>query len=368
MLVLGGVVAGIVFHAWVGAQWRALIVLSRTSNTPVLGWAFGVLTDEPRAEETLLAGQPATLVRPGEGRSWPAVVFLNGVTRRGRHHPDVERLARAVARAGYLVVVPDPPGLRTGTLTVRTLAATTAVVRTVAARPDARDGRVSLFGVSVGASLALLAAEQPSLARRIRGVAGIAPYTDLVQIARLTTTGVFSANGKLEPYHPKPFAALVIARSLVAALEPGRDRSLLLVRLLAVSDHARDPLATLRAVNVTRLRSPARALVRLLVNDDAARFDRLYAALPQRVRRAAALLSPIVRASSLRARVLIASAPHDKYFPLEETRALARRAPHVKLTVTPTLAHAIPSFSARDLAGVFRFDAFAVRALKLAGP
>jgi pimeloyl-ACP methyl ester carboxylesterase len=154
------------------------------------------------------------------GRSWRAVVFVNGVTRRGRHHPDVERLARALARAGYLAAVPDPPGLRQGTLPLRTLAATTAVVRSVGERPDVRGGRVALCGVSVGASLGLLAAEQPSPASRIRVVAAIAPYTDLVQIARLTTTGVYMKHGRLERYRTKAFAALVIARSLAASLTP----------------------------------------------------------------------------------------------------------------------------------------------------
>jgi pimeloyl-ACP methyl ester carboxylesterase len=366
-LVSVGLVAALVFRSWVSAQARAVIVLSRTSNTPVLSWPVGVLTDEPRVEDAIIAGQATTLVRPGAGRSWRAVVFVNGVTRRGRHHPDVERLARALARAGYLVAVPDPPGLRQGTLTLRTLAATTAVVRSVGERPDVRDGRVALFGVSVGASLALLAAEQPSLASRIRVVAGIAPYTDLVQIARLTTTGVYMKHGRLERYRTKAFAALVIARSLAASLTPGRDRTLLLARLLAVPDDAPDPLAPLRALHESRLRPQAHALVRLLANRDPARFHSLYAALPQRIRHAATLLSPLAAAARLQTRVLIASAPHDKYFPPDETRALTHRAPHVALTVTPALQHAIPHFSLGDFAGLFRFDGFLVRALRSAG-
>jgi len=366
-LLVAGLVAALVFRSWLGAQTRAVIVLSRTSNAPVLSWLVGAMTDEPRAEETTIAGQPAILVRPGEGRSWPAVVFVNGVTRRGRHHPDVERLASALARAGYIVAVPDPPGLREGSLTLRTLAATTAVVRAVAERPDVRGGRVALLGVSVGASLALLAAEQPSVAGRVREVAGIAPYTDLVQVVRLSTTGVYLEHGQRKRYRTKPFAALVVARSLVAALRRGRDRSLLLARLQAVPDDARDPLAALGTLHESRLRPPARALVRLLMNRDPAHFDPLYAALPRRVRQAASLLSPITGAARLQVRVLIASAPHDKYFPPDETRVLAHRAPHIALTITPTLQHAIPHLSIGDLAGVLRFDAFLVRALHAAG-
>ncbi len=366
-LLLVGTILALVFHSWMEAQGRALIVLSRSSNTPALAWAVGVLTDRPRAQETTLGGQPTLLVRPGEGRSWPAIVFLNGVTRRGRLHPTVQRLARALGRAGYLVAVPDPPGLREGILTARTLAGTEAVVRAVLARPDARGGRVALFGVSVGASLALLTAEDPAFARRVRVVAGLAPYTNLEDVVRIATTGTYVQGGRLRRYRSKPFAGLVAARSLTDALPPGRDRSLLLGLLQTVPDDARDPLAVLLTIHDLRLHAPVHALIRLLENRDPARFDSLYAALPNRIRHAVALLSPIEAASRLRVHVLIASAPHDKYFPPDETRALARLAPHVALTVTPTLQHAIPRFSFGDVAGLFHFDAFIVRALHAAG-
>jgi len=357
----------LVFHGWMEAQGRGIIVLTRTSNTPVLGWIVGVLTDEPRSTETTIGGQPTLLVRPGEGRSWPAVVFLNGVTRRGRFHPTVQRLARALARAGYLVAVPDVPGSRQGTLTASTLAGTEAVVAAVSGRGDVRDGRVALFGVSVGGSLALLAAEDPRLSRRVRLVAALAPYTNLADVVRIATTSSYVRDGMLRRYTSKPFAALVVARSLAAALPRGRDRSLLLQRLEAVADNSHEPLAALRRLDQRRLRPAARALIRLLANRDPERFHTLYAAIPERIRRTVTLLSPLAGASRLRARIMIASAPHDKYFPPDQTRALVRRDSHVKLTVTPTLQHAIPHFSIGDLSGILRFDGYLVRVMRAAG-
>ena len=47
--------------------------------------------------------------------------------------------------------------------------------------------------------------------------------------------------------------------------------------------------------------------------------------------------------------------------------ALARVAPQVRVTVTPTLQHAIPRFSLHDVGGLFSFDAFLVRVLHAAG-
>jgi dienelactone hydrolase len=364
-LLIAAMIAALVFHSWLEAQGRAIIVLTRTSNAPLIGWTVGVLTDEPRADETVVAGVPTLLVSPGEGRTWPAIVFLNGVTRRGRFHPTVQRLAHALARAGYLVAVPDPPGLRTGVLSARTLSATKAVVRAVLARPDTH-GRIALFGVSVGGSLALLAAEDPELSPGVRVVAGLAPYVNLADVVRIATTGTYVLRGRLHRYHAKPFAVLVAARSLAAALPDAADPALVLGRLASVSTNAPDPLYPLRTLRLAQLRPATRVLVRLLLNRDPARFSALYTALPAASRAAVARLSPVTEADRLHAPVLIVSARHDKYFPPEQTRTLAAHGVHLQLTITPALAHAVPHFSVHDLAGIVRFDGFLVRALHAA--
>ncbi|HTS74509.1 MAG TPA: hypothetical protein VMG74_12445 [Gaiellaceae bacterium] len=357
-LLLAALISGIVYRSWIDAQARTVGVLSLTGKVPVLAWATREVTDTPRVQDELVAGVPTTVYRPGGGSHWPTVVFLNGVTALGRHHPDVERLAGGLARVGFLVLVPDPPGLAEGEITERTLAATIAVVH-------AAGGRVGLVGVSVGASLGLLAAEEPSLANRVTLVAGIAPYVDLENVARLATTGATLENGHLVPYSAESFLPLVVARSLVAALPASSDRSRLLADLLRLHEGTPDPLALFRRLRAAEVAPSARALVELLANRDPARFDKLYAALSPALRAVLVRLSPLLGADRLRAPVEIASAPHDKYFPLAETQALALAATHtrVHLTVTSTLHHAIPSLSVSDIADLFRFDAWAVRSL-----
>jgi pimeloyl-ACP methyl ester carboxylesterase len=364
-VLLVALVAGVVHRSTVVAQARALVVLTTTLDPPVLAWTVRVLTGEPEVEEIVLARVPSTFVRPDGSGPWPAVVFVNGATRRGRHHPHVRRLARGLARAGYVAVVPDLPGLRRGEITARTAERTIAVVRAVSARSDVREGRVALFGVSVGATLALLAAEDPTLSSRISVVAGVAPYTNLVEVIRIATTGFHRSSGQLLPYRAESFLALVTARSLAAALPAGRDRSRLLGRLRLVDDDAQAPLAILRDRWTSTLGKRARRVVLLLRNRDPRRFDRLYADLPGSFRARMRRLSPILAADRLRAPVEIASAPHDKYFPLSESRALDREA-DVRITVTSTLEHAIPEASPGGVADLFRFHAFIVRALRRA--
>jgi pimeloyl-ACP methyl ester carboxylesterase len=369
-LLLGAVVAGIVYRSWLDAQARTAGVLAVTGKVPVLAWTTRELTDTPHIHDGFVHGVPTTVYRPGGGHRWPAIVFLNGVTARGRHHPDVERLARGLARVGFLVFVPDPPGLARGEITERTLAAAIGVVRAAANSADTEGGRVGLVGVSIGASLGLLVAEQPSLADRVSVVAGIAPYTDLENAIRLATTGhTLDEAGQLVRYASTSFLSLVIARSLVDDLPASHERSQLLAELQRLHEGSADPLGLFKRLQPEQVVPSARAVVALLANRDPDRFDRLYAALSPELRASIVNLSPLAGADRLRAPVEIASAPHDKYFPLGETKALVRadRRSKVRLTVTSTLHHAVPEFSLSDLADLLRFDGWAVRSMRALG-
>lgn len=367
VLLAAAVTSALVFRPWLAAQARAAVVLSIALRAPGLAWMVERVTDEPRVADTVVVGAPTTIVRPGEGDGpWPAVVFVNGATRQGRRHPDVRRLAEGLARAGYVVLIPDLPGLALGEITDATVDRTVAVALAAAARRDATGGEIGLVGVSVGATLALLAAEDPSLAPKVTVVGGVAPYTDLGEVIRLATTEHQRIAGRLYSYSVDPYVSLAVARSLAASLPPTPDRQRLLGRLEAVDDDADEPLVALRSLPLGGLSPEARSVVSLLANADPRRFDPLYARLPPAVRLGIRRLSPLYGAGRLQARVELASAPHDKYFPPAQSRALVRRAADTRLTVTPTLEHAIPSPSPRDIAGVFRFAGFVVRVLRAA--
>ena len=362
-LLVVGVFGAILYRSWVEAQGDGIVVFASVARAPVVTWAVEQLTDDPELEDIDLAGSPTTVARPGGKGPWPAIVFLNGATRRGRFHPRVRDAAGGLARAGYLVFVPDLPGVRFGEITTRTLDGAVLAVREAQRQPDVRGGRVALYGVSTGATLALLVAEDARVAQAVSIVAGIAPYTDLRDVVRLASTGYHLDRGKLELYDAEPYVSLAVARSLAAALPRGRDRHLLLRRLLTVADDEPDPLAGLRAPWVEKLGKSAQTLVKLLLNTDPQRFERLFSDLPAAMKKDTRRLSPISGAAALCAPVEIATAPHDKYFPTAESRALQRAVPTVRVTVTSTLGHAIPEPSLGSLGDLAAFDAFLVRAL-----
>ncbi|HWH05331.1 MAG TPA: hypothetical protein VNT23_02705, partial [Gaiellaceae bacterium] len=74
-------------------------------------------------------------------------------------------------------------------------------------------------------------------------------------------------------------------------------------------------------------------------------------------------LSPVRQAERLTMRVELVSGPDDPYFPPEQTRLLADRAPNARLTLSRVLDHADLEIPWRDPTDVLRFNRFVVRTL-----
>ena len=161
-------------------------------------------------------------------------------------HSGVRRFVTSLARAGNVVFVPDLPGIASGELSPRTLAAAVECATAGADAGETRGGRIGLVGVSIGGTLALLVAAVPELAARISVVAAIAPFTDLEKVMMLATTGMYRGSGRPEPYPVPPSLAVGLARSLVAALPPTPDVRALALALERLDPLSPDPLRALR--------------------------------------------------------------------------------------------------------------------------
>ncbi len=366
-LVLLAVLLGVLlaFWSWVDAQARAVVVISTVLDAPVLTPATETVSGEPRFGEETVAGNPALVVRPAGEGPWPAVFFVNGTVPEGRKLPEARRLAEGFARAGYLVVLPDLPGLMEDRITPETVDETAEVARAVADRPEAAEGEVSMVGISTGATLALLAAEGPKAGDRVSLVAGVAPYSDIRTILNVATTGRYEkGDGSFARHDADPFLSYVVARSMIAALPPGADRRALSAEMENIGRGDPDPLGGLRLRGTQDLEPDAADVVALLANRDPARFDGLYSDLPEGVRADLEAFSPLAGTERIGAPVEVATGPHDKYFPASESHNLDSIAPDLRVTVTPAIDHAELEVSPQDATAFAGFDAFVVRALR----
>jgi acetyl esterase/lipase len=353
--------------AGAAAQLRLLLALVAGLDPPLVGTARRAVLGEPRVDDAALGGVPATVFRPARGAGpWPALVVFSGATRRGRGHPAFQGLGRALAATGHLVAVAEPDGVSAGELQPRTLEDALAAARALAASREARSGRIGVAGVSVGAVLALLVAADVELADRVSVAVALAPCCDVALAIRVVTTDTYASPGGLVPFVPGSFSRLVMARSLVASLPASGDRDALRRLLLALPDDAPNPLATLRTHAGDELGEPAEAAVALLANEDPARFDDLFATLPASLREVIAHISPISRASDIRAPVEVVVGRADKYLPLADALAFAARCPTARLTVLDSLAHAVPRASVREARDVLLLDRALVRSLAAA--
>jgi acetyl esterase/lipase len=368
-LVLLAVVIGlsISYWSWVDAQARATVVISSVLDVPVLTPAIEAESGEPRQSDVRIAGNPSLVVRPAGEGPWPTIFLVNGTVPEGRKLPAVRNLAEGFARAGCLVVVPDLPGLTEDRITPQTADAATQAALEISDRPEVEGGKVALVGVSTGATLSLLAAEDPRLKGKVSLVVGVAPYTNIKTVLSVATTGYYrGSDGELVRYEATPFLSYVVARSLVATLPPGEGRRTLAAELETTGRESPDPLSGLRSRRTGDLGPDARSVVGLLANRDPERFDALYAALPDETRHDLEELSPLAGTERIRVPVELATGPHDKYFPPSQSYALERVAPQRRVTVTGALDHAKLDVSLGDIPAFATFDGFVVRSLRSA--
>ena len=345
------------------AAGRALLLLALVLDVPIAGRLALRFTSEPQVTELDVDGVPVQVFRPPDVEPRPAWIFVNGAHPERRREPIVMRLANGLARAGFVVFVPDIPGLGEGTVTARTLEATHAVTGTACDRPDIEGGRVALVGASTGAGLALIAAGRPELADRISVVAAVAPFADLRKLVCLTTTNHYEENGRFARYEVTDLHRQVVARSLVAAISAQDDRQRLLSELDELERQGLNPLDELPKRS-DGIGGEARAVVAVLANREPERFAELFDALSPAVHSFVDELSPLQLRTGIRAPIEIVIPPTDVYFPPGEAAALAAGLPTARLTVTKVLDHTRPRATVVHVRSFARFLGFVVRGLR----
>ncbi|MFL5968117.1 MAG: alpha/beta hydrolase family protein, partial [Gaiellaceae bacterium] len=251
---------------------RALIVLSGLLDVRLLSPAVNAVTRRPLSESVDIAGVPTELVTPAGTGPWPAFVLVTGAHPLRRREPIVMKVAEGLGRAGFVVLVPDLPGLGEGQISPHTVESTVRVVEWTSGREDVAAGQIVLCGASVGGSLALIVAGRPEVADSISVVSSICPFADLEKMICLATTRCYGHDGPVGAYDAAILLRRVVARSLLATLPEGGERTELLDRVGDILNDQADPIDGLLALDVEELSPDARPIVRLLTNTDAGQF------------------------------------------------------------------------------------------------
>jgi len=282
----------------------------------------------------------ADLYRPGEAAQ-AALVLVPGAAERGKDDPRLIALATSLARARFLVLVPDLESLRALTIGPEDTGRIADALRHLGGRGEVpKPDALGLVAISYAAGPAILAALAPDLRARVDFVLTVGGYYDMEAVVTFFTTGRFRETADAPWRHktPNAYGKWVFLRANAGRLESPRDRWLLAAMARRKLDDLEAPLDDLAA----RLGPEGRSVHALLVNRDPEAVPALIAALPQGLRADMAALD-LSRAelATLEAELILLHGRDDAIIPYTESLALAAaaRQDRVTLSLVDNLSH-----------------------------
>jgi pimeloyl-ACP methyl ester carboxylesterase len=289
------------------------------------------------------------LYRPGDA-ALASLVLVPGAAEDGKDDPRLVAVAHSLARARFLVLVPEIPNLRALKVRPEDAGAVTDALRHLAAREDAPGETYGLVAISYAAGPATLAALEPEVAPSVRFLVSVGGYYDIEALVTFFTTGHYRAgpNDVWRNAQPNPYGRWVFLRSNAERLDTARDRVLLTAMAQRKLDDLNSPIDDL----ADRLGPEGQSVYALLINSDPDRVPHLIAALPSAIRHDMRALDLKSRdLSGLRAQAILIHGRDDRIIPFTESEALARslNAAQVELALVDNLAHV-------DLVDVGLFD------------
>ncbi|MGE5766248.1 MAG: alpha/beta fold hydrolase [Bacteroidota bacterium] len=271
-----------------------------------------------------------------------ALLLIPGFTRDGKDDPRVVELANSLARARFLVMVPEVPGsrqLRVRLEDTRTIA--DALVHLRAARPEAAGRATGAVAISYAVGLAALAALELEEAARPDFLVGVGGYHDTRAVVTYGTTGRYRlpGGGRWQQGEPLEAAKWIFLATNAAVLEDEADRR----RLQALGEDCFDGCDPDVAVLERALGPQGRALLALMTNHDPARVPALIEELPAAVRAQMAQLSLAGRdLAAFEGRLILVHGRADPLIPYSESMALARAVAGSELFLIDGFSHITP--------------------------
>jgi dienelactone hydrolase len=327
-------VALVVLVVAVGLAWRplirpglqALVVVSDIYTTALWHWnAAATVSPPPRESDTRerFAGfeMRVSWWRPGWADRHPGVMLANGATSAGNDDPETRRLAEALARGGYLVMLPEFAFLKEGRLEPGATAQMDAAFAMLRDSPETADRPAGAFGFSIGGGMMLAAAGHGGALARADYLAVLGTYYDLDTYLASVASGTQARGGALEPWSADREVVDRLPAAALDAMHDGRDRTALRAALDAGGYQT--------------------VLVRLRE-------------LPSSARETFEQLSPRTAWATLRPPVFWLHDANDRFEPIAEAEAAvaAAREGRTELTVSHLISHAAPLGGDQGASGV----------------
>ncbi len=248
-----------------------------------------------------------------------AVIFVSGINSQGRAHPAIERVSRAISRTGAAVFVPELPIFFDVRVDGTEVGRIVAAVEEVARRPEVDPDRIGIMGVSVGGSLALIAAAEPAIADRLAWVGSFGAYADATELTTEVLTHQYRLDGELHDWAPALLVRQIVFGLLTDRVTDGRDHGYIYGAYDALNNEGIHPLPD---ADIPLETDAGRAVEAILLTDTLPEAEALLALAPAGDRAALDAISPIHRVADIRATVFLMHDTGDQHIPYSHARAL----------------------------------------------
>ncbi len=299
-------------------------------------------TLEPERTQVRISGRKGfidgDLYLPGESPQ-AGILLVPGIAEEGKNDPRLMALARSLARARMVVLVPDLESLRQLEVSQENVDEIAAVFEWFRSRDDlVSSERFGLMAFSYAVGPTLIAAMKPELAEDVDFVVGVGGYYDLQAVMTFFTTGWFHDGERWRKGEPNRYGKWVFIQSNLHRLSHPGDREQL--RKMA-ERRMHDPDAKIADL-ASALSPEGESLYRFITNDDRRkameRIENLPGFLVEQIR----ALDPSERSiQQLKAHLILIHGLDDSIIPYTESVKLKKSLPpdQVELFLVHGLMH-----------------------------
>ena len=337
------VIIGILFTAQIKRTFVGVLLLVDSVRPPEQS-IMGKLIDGPKVTTVTVPGRNRTvradLYRPAKkGKHFP-LLLVHGVNPTGKDDAQLVLLAKDLARAGFLVLVPDIAGMKTLRLRVSDAEDLLESFQYLSRSEDARP-RGGMMGISYGAGPVLLAAADARIRDKVSLVATFGGYYDLRNVLLFILTGAYEYGGQRGYVRPDTSMRWMFFYRNLDLVRSSADRE----KLRKIIEK-RNQFEVAAADALAKSLGPeGRALYDFLVNTDQERFAPLYEKLPLTVREQVFQLSPARAMRYITSSFIIAHGTDDYAVPFTESKRLADAVDdkgRVRVALLPQFLHTEP--------------------------
>ena len=254
----------------------------------------------------------ADLYRPaGRGRH-SGLILAHGAIKDGKNDQALRFAGRSLARAGYIVLVPQLDNLRKFRLHQDDVEVLVAGFQYLA-RQEFSNGKIGMLGVCLSAPLALLAATSPDVSRDLTVVSSWGGFYNINDWLQAVITEHYIDNGEFKPWKPRSVLTEEAPKWLIELLPDTSDRACIEKMLIGNS-----------ADSFNGSLSPSgRAMYELLTCREPERIKDLWTKLDPGVRQTLDDLSLHTKLDKLKTKIAIIHTLTDDVIPWVESCKLA---------------------------------------------